>query len=115
MDTGNVSAVISATAGISGELIGKSVGADKEWLIDPSRRRKDTEYLAIIVVFHLDRLANGCCMSPMTTVLRTANLRVAMAKETSRQQKSLNFSRWTSMSSGIKNPSCAMPMKRTQA
>jgi hypothetical protein len=41
-------------------LLGNSFAADKEWLIDRSRRRKDTAYLAIIVVSHLDRLANGC-------------------------------------------------------
>ncbi|KVC95998.1 hypothetical protein WI78_18395 [Burkholderia ubonensis] len=60
MDTGNVSAVISATAGISGVLLGNSFVAVKEWLINRSRRQKDTAYLAIIVVSHLDRFANGC-------------------------------------------------------
>jgi hypothetical protein len=60
MDTGNISAVISATAGISGVLLGNSFVAVKEWLTNRSRRQKDTAYLAIIVVSHLDRFANGC-------------------------------------------------------
>ncbi|WP_175833917.1 hypothetical protein [Burkholderia cenocepacia] len=60
MDTGNVSAIISAAAGISGVLLGNSFVAVKEWLTNRSKRRKDTAYLAIIVVSHLDRFANGC-------------------------------------------------------
>ncbi|WP_233850461.1 hypothetical protein [Paraburkholderia sp. HD33-4] len=60
MDTGNVSAVISAAAGITGVLLGNSFAAVKEWLVSRSKRRKDTAYLAIIVVSHLDRFANGC-------------------------------------------------------
>ncbi|KVO77098.1 hypothetical protein WJ79_12345 [Burkholderia ubonensis] len=60
MDTGNVSAIISATAGISGVLLGNSFVAVKEWLTNRSKRQKETAYLAIIVVSHLDRFANGC-------------------------------------------------------
>lgn len=60
MDTGNVSAIISAAAGISGVLLGNSFVALKEWLIHRSKRQKDAAYLAIIVVSHLDRFANGC-------------------------------------------------------
>ncbi|WP_175771237.1 hypothetical protein [Burkholderia ambifaria] len=60
MDTGNVSAVISAASGISGVLLGNSFVAVKEWLTNRSRRQKETAYLAIIVVSHLDRFANGC-------------------------------------------------------
>ncbi|MBV8659806.1 MAG: hypothetical protein JO142_18455 [Burkholderiales bacterium] len=60
MDTGNVSAIISAVAGISGVLLGNSFVAVKEWLINRSKRHKDTVYLAIIVVSHLDRFATGC-------------------------------------------------------
>jgi hypothetical protein len=60
MDTGNVSAIISATAGISGVLLGNSFVAIKEWLVSRSRRKKDTAYLAILVVSHLDRFANNC-------------------------------------------------------
>lgn len=60
MDTGNVSAIISAAAGISGVLLGNSFVAVKEWLVGRSKRQKDTAYLAIIVVSHLNRLANSC-------------------------------------------------------
>ncbi len=60
MDTGNASAIISAAAGISGVLLGNGFSALKEWLIHRSKRQKDTAYLAIIVVSHLDRFANGC-------------------------------------------------------
>ncbi|WP_211222804.1 hypothetical protein [Paludibacterium yongneupense] len=60
MDAGNVSAIISAAAGISGVLLGNSFVAIKEFVIGWRRRKKETEYLAIIVVSHLDRFANGC-------------------------------------------------------
>jgi len=60
METGNVSAIISAAAGISGVLLGNSFAAIKEWVIHRSKRQKDTAYLAIMVVSHLDRFANGC-------------------------------------------------------
>lgn len=60
MDTANVSAVISAAAGISGVLLGNSFVAVKEWLTNRSKRQKELAYLAIIVVSHLDRFANGC-------------------------------------------------------
>jgi hypothetical protein len=60
LDTGNVSAIISATAGISGVILGNAFVAIKETLINRSKRKKDSEYLAIIVVSHLDRFANGC-------------------------------------------------------
>ncbi|WGS46054.1 hypothetical protein LFL97_25585 [Burkholderia sp. JSH-S8] len=60
MDTGNVSAIISAAAGIAGVLLGNSFVAIKELLISQSKHKKDTAYLAIIVSSHLDRFANGC-------------------------------------------------------
>lgn len=60
MDTGNISAIISAAAGISGVLLGNSFVAVKEWRIHQSKRRKDAAYLAIIVVSHLERFANRC-------------------------------------------------------
>ncbi|BCM07239.1 hypothetical protein MAFF241647_15960 [Ralstonia solanacearum] len=60
MDAGNTSAIISATAGISGVLLGNTFVALKEWLANKSKRKKDTAYLAIVVVSHLDRFANGC-------------------------------------------------------
>ncbi|AJW45477.1 Transmembrane protein [Ralstonia mannitolilytica] len=60
MDAGNTSAIISAVAGISGVLLGNSFVAIKEWLTSRSKRQKDTAYLTILVVSHLDRFANGC-------------------------------------------------------
>lgn len=60
MDAGNVSAIISAVAGISGVLLGNSFVAIKEYVTGRTKRRKDMTYLGIIVVSHLDRFANGC-------------------------------------------------------
>lgn len=60
MDAGNVSAIISATAGIAGVLLGNSFVAIKEWFVTRSKRKKETAYLAIIVVSHLNRIASDC-------------------------------------------------------
>jgi len=60
VDSGNTSAVISAVAGISGGLLGGLLTAFKEWMVSRSSRRKDTVYLAIVLISHLDRFANGC-------------------------------------------------------
>lgn len=60
MDSGNVSAIISACAGIIGVLIGNSFLTIKEFAVSHCKRKKDAQYLAIIVVSHLDRFATGC-------------------------------------------------------
>lgn len=60
MDSGNVSAIISACAGIVGVLLGNSFLTIKEVFVSHFKRKKDCEYLAIVVVSHLDRFANGC-------------------------------------------------------
>jgi hypothetical protein len=60
MDPGSVSAIISAGAGISGVLLGNMFTVIKEWLVGRSKRQQDTAYLAIIVVSHLNRFADGC-------------------------------------------------------
>lgn len=60
MDSGSVSAIISATAGIGGVLLGNSFVAIKEWFVTRSKRKTETAYLAIIVVSHLDRFASDC-------------------------------------------------------
>lgn len=60
MDAGNVSAIISAMAGISGVLLGNSFVAIKEYLTSRTKRTKDTAYLGIIVVSNLERFSNGC-------------------------------------------------------
>lgn len=60
MNEANVSAIISATAGISGVILGNSFVAIKEWLKDSKKEEKESAYLAILVVSHLERFANGC-------------------------------------------------------
>ncbi|POM09860.1 hypothetical protein CUU62_26200 [Pseudomonas sp. WP001] len=60
MDSGNVSAIISATAGLIGVIVGNSFVAVKEYLAGHRSRRENTLYLGILVVSHLERFANGC-------------------------------------------------------
>ncbi|WP_426101767.1 hypothetical protein [Pseudomonas sp. PSPC3-3] len=60
MDPGNVSAIISAVAGISGVLLGNSFVAIKEWWTNRNKVNQATTYLGIIVVSHLERFATGC-------------------------------------------------------
>lgn len=60
MDSGNVSAIISAVAGISGVLFGNTFVLIKEWWTKRKTAKQDTTYLGIIVVSHLDRFATGC-------------------------------------------------------
>jgi hypothetical protein len=60
MDPGNVSAIISAAAGISGVLLGNTFVLVKEWRTRCKTAKQDTTYLGIIVVSHLDRYATGC-------------------------------------------------------
>lgn len=60
MDPGNVSAVISAVAGISGVLFGNTFVLVKEWWAKRNKVNQDTTYLGIIVVSHLDRFATDC-------------------------------------------------------
>ncbi|WP_334011867.1 hypothetical protein [Burkholderia cepacia] len=60
MDNGNISAIISASAGITGVILGNLFVAVKEWWVSKTRRDADAAYLAIVVASHLDRFANGC-------------------------------------------------------
>lgn len=60
MDSGNVSAIISATAGLVGVVLGNSFVAIKEHVAGRRTRREGTLYLGILVVSHLERFANGC-------------------------------------------------------
>ena len=53
-------AIISAVAGISGVILGNLSVAVKEYVVSRRARNKNTVYLAILVVSHLDRLANDC-------------------------------------------------------
>ncbi|MFT3955738.1 MAG: hypothetical protein QM722_15530 [Piscinibacter sp.] len=60
MDSGNINAIISAVSG----LVGVGTGALLTFLKDKRAERikdeRDSSYLAILVVSHLDRFANGC-------------------------------------------------------
>lgn len=60
MEAGNVSAIISATAGICGVLLGNSFVLIKEWWIKRKSVNQATAYLAIICASHLDRFASEC-------------------------------------------------------
>jgi hypothetical protein len=60
MDAVSMSAIISATAGITGVLLGNSFVALKEWIVTRTRRQKDAVYLSINVLSHLERVANQC-------------------------------------------------------
>lgn len=60
MESGHVSAIISAAAGISGVLLGNIFVLTKEWWTKRKTVKQDTTYLGIIVLSNLDRFANGC-------------------------------------------------------
>jgi hypothetical protein len=68
MDSGSVSAIISAVAGISGVLLGNLFVLVKEWWVKRGTVGQNT-YLGIIVVSHLDRFTTQCfdvCMDDGT-------------------------------------------------
>ncbi|WP_428556590.1 hypothetical protein [Pseudomonas edaphica] len=60
MDPGNVSAIISAAAGISGVLLGNLFVLAKESWIKRNTVNQNTTYLGIIVVSHLEQFATQC-------------------------------------------------------
>jgi hypothetical protein len=60
MNDAHIAAIIGAGAGITGVILGNSFVAIKEWLKDRKKDERDSAYLAILVVSHLDRFANGC-------------------------------------------------------
>ena len=60
MDSANVSAIISATAGLAGVLTGALLAYLKDRRAEKIKDDRDGSYLAILVVSHLDRFANGC-------------------------------------------------------
>lgn len=60
MNDAHIASIISAVAGISGVILGNSLVAIKESLKDRKKDARDSSYLAILVVSHLDRFANGC-------------------------------------------------------
>jgi len=60
MTDGQISTIIGAAAGILGGLLSNTFVAVKEWRNTRKLETKDSEYLAILVVSHLDRFSNGC-------------------------------------------------------
>lgn len=60
MDSGNVSAIISAAAGITGVLLGNLFVLIKEWWVKRGAITQNTAYLGIVVVSHLERFASHC-------------------------------------------------------
>jgi hypothetical protein len=60
MNDVHIAAIIGAGAGIFGTLLGNSFVAIKEWLANRKKEKRDSSYLAILVISHLDRFANGC-------------------------------------------------------
>jgi hypothetical protein len=60
MTDAHIAAIISAGAGIGGVILGNSFVAIKEWVINRKHDERDSTYLAVLVVSHLDRFANGC-------------------------------------------------------
>jgi hypothetical protein len=60
MTDANISVIISAAAGISGVILGSLFTLIQEWWIGHKKDVRDSSYLAILVVSHLDRFANGC-------------------------------------------------------
>ncbi|MCE5978538.1 hypothetical protein [Pseudomonas sp. JR33AA] len=60
MDSGNVSAVISAVAGISGVVLGNLLVAIKEYVTSRSKRKENIAYLCIVAVSHLEGFADAC-------------------------------------------------------
>jgi hypothetical protein len=60
MDSGNVSAIISAVSGLSGVGIGAFLTYLKDKRAERIKDDRDSSYLAILVVSHLERFVNGC-------------------------------------------------------
>lgn len=60
MDSANINAVISAIAGLAGVGIGALLTHLRELRAEKIRDERDASYLAILVITHLDRFANGC-------------------------------------------------------
>ncbi|MFG0863132.1 hypothetical protein [Pseudomonas sp. CJQ_13] len=60
MDAGNVSAIISAAAGITGVLLGNAFVWVKEWGTTRQKDKRDISYAGILLISHLDRFATEC-------------------------------------------------------
>lgn len=60
MDSANINAIISAISGLAGVGIGALLTHLRELRAEQIKDERDTSYLAILVVTHLDKFANGC-------------------------------------------------------
>lgn len=60
MNDAHIAAIISASAGIAGVILGNSFAVIKEWGANRKHDERDSAYLAILVVSHLDNFANSC-------------------------------------------------------
>jgi hypothetical protein len=60
IEWGLIQSAISATAGLGGVWLGGQLTSKREEARESERIKKETIYLAIFVVAHLDRFANAC-------------------------------------------------------
>lgn len=60
MDANNVSAIISAVAGLVGVTTGAILNFLRDWFAERKRDKKNATYLAIIVGSELDRFIDEC-------------------------------------------------------
>ena len=60
MDSGNVNSIISAVSGLAGVGAGAFLSYLKDRRVEKIKDARDSSYLAVLVVSHLDRFANGC-------------------------------------------------------
>jgi hypothetical protein len=60
VDSDNINAIISAAPGLAGVATGAFMGYLRDRRVEQIRDARDSSYLAILVVLHLDRFSNGC-------------------------------------------------------
>ncbi|MBK1613030.1 hypothetical protein CKO44_06025 [Rubrivivax gelatinosus] len=60
MEAETVAAIITGITGVVGVVVGSFIPLLQTWWSNRSKVEKDTAYLAVMVVAHLDQLANGC-------------------------------------------------------
>lgn len=56
----NVTAIIPAASGLIGVYMGSTLASRREEAREKAQSKRETNYLAILVVSHLDRLVNRC-------------------------------------------------------
>lgn len=60
MDSANVNAIISATSGLLGVGVGAWLNHLRELRAERIKDKRESSYLAVVVVAHLDQFVNGC-------------------------------------------------------